>query len=87
MLLVVTAQTVVLTVDSEDGFREGEHMPGRLKPGNAALISLDDSPTQRSTSLWVREETASFRVTTTNRPARRQRMQLCQWSRDPGADP
>jgi hypothetical protein len=23
-------------------------MPGRLKPGNAALISLDDSPTQRS---------------------------------------
>jgi hypothetical protein len=31
MLLVVTAQTVGLTVGSEDEFREGEHMPGRLK--------------------------------------------------------
>jgi hypothetical protein len=28
-LLAVTAETVVLTVGSEDGFREGEHMPGR----------------------------------------------------------
>jgi hypothetical protein len=26
--------------------RRFRHMPGRLKPGNAALISLDDSPTQ-----------------------------------------
>jgi hypothetical protein len=36
MLLVVSTQTVILTVGSEDGFREGEHMPGRLKPSNAA---------------------------------------------------
>jgi hypothetical protein len=47
----VTAQTVVLTVGSEDGFCEGEHMRGRLKLGNVASISLDDSPTQRSPSL------------------------------------
>src|SRR5215471_2502127 len=32
MVPVVTAQTVVLTVGSEDGFREGERMAGKLKP-------------------------------------------------------
>ncbi len=54
MLLVVTAQTVVLTVGSEDRFREGEHMRGRPKPGDAALISLDDSlPNVASTSTFV----------------------------------
>jgi hypothetical protein len=68
MLPLVTAQTVALTVGSEDGFREGEHMPGKLKPldvereirpGKYSHVTVHGF---RSTfATWAEECTDSFR--------------------------